>query len=85
MWLSGKESACQCRRPGLDPWVGKIPWRSKCNPLQYSCLRIPWTEEPGGLQSTGLQKESDTTQGLHNKYIHLPHDTLKRYISRLKV
>ena len=22
--------------------------------------RIPWTEEPGGLQSTGLQ-ESDTT------------------------
>ena len=24
-------------------------------PLQYSCLKIPWTEEPGGLQSTGLQ------------------------------
>ena len=21
---------------------------------------IPWTEEPGGLQSMGLQKESDT-------------------------
>ena len=19
------------------------------NPLQYSCLRIPWTENPGGL------------------------------------
>ena len=29
---SGKESACQCRRHkgrGLDPWVGKIPWRRK--------------------------------------------------------
>ena len=25
-------------------------------PLQYSCLRIPWTEEPGGLQSTGSQR-----------------------------
>ena len=24
-------------------------------PLQYSCLEIPWTEEPGGLQSTGSQ------------------------------
>ena len=27
---SGKEPACQCRRhkrPGFDPWVGKIPWR----------------------------------------------------------
>ena len=26
--------------------------------------RIPWTEEPGGLQSTG-HKESDTTERLH--------------------
>ena len=24
-WLNGKESAC--RRPGLDSWVRKIPWR----------------------------------------------------------
>ena len=24
---SGKESACQCKRPGFDPWVRKIPWR----------------------------------------------------------
>ena len=28
-WLSGKESTCQCRRPGFDTWVGKIPWRRK--------------------------------------------------------
>ena len=27
---------------------------------------IPWTEEPGGLQSTGC-KESDTTERLNNK------------------
>ena len=41
---SGKEPACQSRRlkrPGFDPWVGKIPWRRKCNPLQYSCLDNP--------------------------------------------
>ena len=30
------------------------------NLLQYSCWRIPRTEEPGGLQSVGLQA-SDTT------------------------
>ena len=24
-----KESACQCRRYGFDPWVGKILWRRK--------------------------------------------------------
>ena len=40
-WLSSKESACQCRRHKRhvsDPWVGKIPWRRKHNPLRYSCL-----------------------------------------------
>ena len=26
------------RRHTFDPWVGKIPWRSKWQPLQYSCL-----------------------------------------------
>ena len=34
-WLSGKESACQCRRcrrHGLDPWVGKIPRRRTWQP-----------------------------------------------------
>ena len=31
-WLSGKESTCQCRRHGLDPWVGRIPWRRKWLP-----------------------------------------------------
>ena len=31
-WLNGKESACQCRRHGFNPWVGKIPWRRKWQP-----------------------------------------------------
>jgi len=31
-WVSVKESACQCRRCGFDPWVGKIPWRRKWQP-----------------------------------------------------
>ena len=29
----GKESACQCRRPGFDPWMGKIPWRREWLPI----------------------------------------------------
>ena len=32
----GKESTCQCRRPKgcwFDPWVGKIPWRRKWQPI----------------------------------------------------
>ena len=31
-WLSGKESTCQCRRHGFDPWVRKIPWSRKWQP-----------------------------------------------------
>ena len=36
-WLSGKESTCQCRRPGPDPLVGKMPWRRKWQPTPV-CL-----------------------------------------------
>ena len=51
---SGKEFPCQCRRHKrcrFDPWIGKIPWRRACNPLQCYCLenstgrgarRAPW-------------------------------------------
>ena len=28
-WLSGKESACQCRRRGFNSWVWEIPWRRR--------------------------------------------------------
>ena len=31
-WLSGKESACQCRRHRFNPWVRKIPWQRKWKP-----------------------------------------------------
>ena len=41
LWLSGKESACQWKRHGLDPWVRKISCRRGWNPLQYSCLENP--------------------------------------------
>ena len=31
----------ETKRRGFDPWVGKIPWRRKGNPLQSSCLGNP--------------------------------------------
>ena len=49
--------------------AGSIPgWRRSSvggygNPLQYSCLRIQWTEEPGKLYPQG-RKELDMTEGL---------------------
>ena len=43
--LSGKESACQCRRHGFNPWVGKIPWRRKwqLTLVFLPAWRVPWT------------------------------------------
>ena len=35
---------------------GRSPGEGNGNPLQYSSQEIPWTEEPGELQSTGSQK-----------------------------
>ena len=31
-WVSGKEPACQCKKPGFDPWDWEIPWRKKWQP-----------------------------------------------------
>ena len=58
---SGKELAWQCRkhkRRRFDPWVGKRDPLVKHTAPHSSILawRIPWSEEPGGLQSIGLQK-----------------------------
>ena len=55
--LDGKESACSARGPGFSPWVGKIPWRRAWQPTpEFWPGESPWTEEPGGLQSTGSQR-----------------------------
>ena len=53
-WLSGKESACRCRRHSFDPWVGRSLGEGNGNPLQYSCWENSMDrEEPGGLQDMG--------------------------------
>ena len=39
----------------FDPWVGKIPWKRKWQPTPTLAWKIPWTEEPGGLQYMGSQ------------------------------
>ena len=46
----------QCRRHRFDPWVGKIHGRRKWQPTPVLLPRIPWVEEPAGLQSMGSQK-----------------------------
>ena len=63
MVASGKEPACQCRRQkrcGFHPWVGKIPWRRKCQPLQCSCLENPM--DRGACQATARRVAKSQTR-----------------------
>ena len=51
--LSGKESACQCkrsRRHRFDPWVRKVPWRSKWQP---TTVFLPGQESHGQRSLVG--------------------------------
>ena len=69
-WLSGKESACNTR--DTETQVQFLGWE---DPLEEETAthsnilawKIPWTEEPGGLQSMGVTKQSDTTEQLKNR------------------
>ena len=36
--------------------LGRSPGGGRSNPFQYSCLKKPMIEEPGRLQSIGLQR-----------------------------
>ena len=56
-WLSSKEYACQCRGLGFDLWATEDPFgKDMVTHSSILAWKIPWTEEPGGLQSMGLQR-----------------------------
>ena len=73
-WLSGQESACQCRRcrrQGFDPWVRKVLGEGNGNPLILT-WRIPWTEEPGRLYSPWDCKKLDMIEHPCPQLVFLP-------------
>ena len=70
-WRSGKESTCQCRRHGFEPWVRQILWRRKWQPTlvflpgqkslegysPWDCKDLDMAEQWSGAQSTGQWRE----------------------------
>ena len=67
----GKESACSTGGPGSP--VGQSRGEGRGYPAQCSCLEDPWTEEPGGLQSTGSQRVRHNGQLTHSCLLRLKH------------
>ena len=71
-WLRWQRICLRCRRPRFDPWIGKMPWRRERKPPPvFLPTESPRTEEPGGLQSMGLQRvgHDQVTKNTH-KHTH---------------
>ena len=49
-----KGSACKAGDPGSIPGSGRSPGEEMATHSSILAWRIPWTEEPGRLQFTGL-------------------------------
>ena len=54
--FDSKESSCNAGDLGLIPESGRSPREGNGNHSSILAWRIPWTEEPGELQSMGLQR-----------------------------
>ena len=66
----GKESACNVGDLGSIPGSRRSPGEGNGTPLQILAWEIPWTQEPGGLQSTGsLRVGHDRATSLSFSYV----------------
>ena len=66
-----KKFACNPGDPGLIPGSGRSLGDGNGYPLRILSCRIPWTEKPGGLQSTGVTKSQTWLSDLALAYISL--------------
>ena len=56
-WLLSKKSACNPGGQGSVPWSGRSLEKEIATHSSILAWEIPWTEEPGGLQSMWSQKD----------------------------
>ena len=69
----GKESACTTGDLGLIPGSGRSAVGGHATYFSILACRIPWADEPGGLQSMGLQevRHDSTSDKRHLRYVTL--------------
>ena len=61
----------RCKSHGFDLWVRKTPGVGMPTHSSLLAWKIPWTEEPGGLQSMGSQRVGHdwATEHAHTSYM----------------
>ena len=64
-------NAGEVRDTGLILGLGRSSRGGHGNSGQYSCLENPWTEDPGGLQSTGLQRVRHNCSNVSHTHKHI--------------
>jgi len=73
---SGKEPACQRRSPkrhGLDPWVGKIPWRREWQPTPVFLPRESHGQRSLAGYGPSGSTESDITEAAYHTCLAYMH------------
>ena len=64
---------------GLIPGLGRSPAEGNGSPLSILAWRTPWTEEPGGLQSMGLQSWTQLSTCVR-AHTHAAHTHARAYL-----
>ena len=63
-----KESTCQCRRCGFDPWVGEFPWSREWKPTPVFLLGNFHGQKSLVGYSLWGHKELDTTEHTYRDF-----------------
>ena len=64
----------QCRRPGFNPWVRKIPWRRKWQPIPvFLPGEFHGQRSLAGYSPCGHRVRHDWTADIHNKFMTQKH------------
>ena len=61
----GKESTCHAGDPGSVPGWGRSPGEGNGNDYSILAWEIAWAEEPGRLQSMGMQSQTQLSNLSH--------------------
>ena len=64
-WLSDKRTCLQMQEM-QEMWVWSLGWEDPLEEEMATHSRIPWTEEPGGLQPTGSQRSGHDWTHTHS-------------------
>ena len=71
-WHSGKESTCQCRRCGFNPWLRKILWSRKWQPTPvFLPTKFHGQMILAGYSPQGAQSRTQLSTDAHVLRIHV--------------